>query len=121
MYKKSVKKVSDYLLDNYNIDSQNRKLTVIIFYLEKDRVMNIAKVGRRGQIILPRAVREFLEIKEGDRLSFVNKGTEIVLKPITKTLVHLRGSVPVSKRQDFKAIRKQVIKAHVQKRAEHGD
>jgi AbrB family looped-hinge helix DNA binding protein len=83
--------------------------------------MNIAKVGRRGQIILPRAVRESLEIKEGDRLSFVKKGTEIVLKPITQTLIHLRGSVSVSERQDFKAIRRQVIKAHVQKRVKHGE
>ena len=83
--------------------------------------MNIAKVGRRGQIILPKAVRESLEIKEGDRLSFVNKGAEIVLKPITQTLIHLRGSVPVSDRQDFKAIRKQVIKTRAQKRVKHGD
>ncbi|MBA4393954.1 MAG: hypothetical protein C0407_10415 [Desulfobacca sp.] len=83
--------------------------------------MNIAKVGRRGQIILPKAVRESLDIKEGDRLSFVNKGAEIVLTPITQTLVHLRGSVPVSNRQDFKAIRKQVIKTQVKKRVDHGD
>ncbi|MGC1404711.1 MAG: AbrB/MazE/SpoVT family DNA-binding domain-containing protein [Thermodesulfobacteriota bacterium] len=82
--------------------------------------MNIAKVGRRGQIILPKAVRESLEIKEGDRLSFVNKGAEIVLKPITQTLIHLRGSVPVSNRQDFKAIRKQVIKTRAQKRVKRG-
>ena len=36
--------------------------------------MNIAKVGRRGQIILPKAVRESLEIKEGDKASICQQG-----------------------------------------------
>jgi AbrB family looped-hinge helix DNA binding protein len=77
--------------------------------------MNVAKMGRRGQITLPRNVRIFLNLKEGDRLSFLHKGEEVVLKPITQTLIDLRGSVPVAKRQDFTAIRKQVIKVRANK------
>jgi len=38
-----------------------------------------------------------------------NEGEQVGIKPITQTLLDLRGSVPVSGEQDFEAIRKQVI------------
>lgn len=74
--------------------------------------MVISKVGRRGQITLPRSVRHWLSIEEGDRIAFIRRGDEIVLQPVTRTLLDLRGSVPVTAPQDFNAIRQQVIENH---------
>jgi AbrB family looped-hinge helix DNA binding protein len=75
-------------------------------------------IGRRGQMTVPRAVRRWLNLKEGDRVVFIRRGEEIVLQPLTSSLLELRGSVPVSKAQDFAKIRKQVIRAHARKVAE---
>ena len=77
--------------------------------------MIVIKVGRRGQITVPKEIRESLKIDEGDRLAFVQRGNEVVLQPLTRTLLDLRGSVPVSGLQDFKAIRRKVIAEHARK------
>jgi AbrB family looped-hinge helix DNA binding protein len=75
----------------------------------------ISKVGRRGQITLPRAIREQLSLHEGDRLAFISRGEDIVLLPLTRSLVDLRGSLPVSEAQDFDAMRRRVIQDHARK------
>ncbi len=72
--------------------------------------MIIAKVGRRGQISLPREIRERLGLQEGDRLAFVDQDLEVVLKPLKRSLLDLRGSICVSGRQNFDAIRRKVLK-----------
>jgi len=72
--------------------------------------MIIAKVGRRGQISLPREIRERLGLQEGDRLAFVDQDLEVVLKPLKRSLLDLRGSIGVSGRQNFDAIRRKVLK-----------
>jgi AbrB family looped-hinge helix DNA binding protein len=77
--------------------------------------MLISKVGRRGQVTLPRAIRRRLNLQEGDRVAYVSRGEEVVLLPLTRTLLDLRGSVPVSEPQDFDAIRRQVVEEHARK------
>lgn len=76
--------------------------------------MNVTKVGRRGQITLPKAIRQWLRLQEGDQIAFVRQGDEIILQPLTQTLLDLRGSVPVSEPQDFEGIRREVIDRHGQ-------
>jgi len=68
------------------------------------------KVGRRGQITVPKTIRRWLNLQKGDRLAFVRRGDEVILQPLTRSLSDLRGSVPVSGPQDFAAIRQQVMK-----------
>jgi AbrB family looped-hinge helix DNA binding protein len=80
--------------------------------------MTISKVGRRGQVTLPRNVRRWLNVREGDHVAFVRLDGGVVLLPLTKTLLDLRGSVPVAGPQDFAAIRRQVIEAHARKVAQ---
>ena len=77
--------------------------------------MIIGTVGRRGQITLPKAIRTWLDLQEGDRVVFARRGDEVVLQPLTHTLVELRGSVPVPAPQDFAAVRREVIRAHARK------
>ena len=77
--------------------------------------MIISTVGRRGQMTVPRQLRRALNLQEGDRVAFIRRGDEIVLQPLTHTLLDLRGSVPVAEPQDFDAIREQVIQEHARK------
>lgn len=70
--------------------------------------MLATRVGRRGQIVLPKEVRTKIKVAEGDQIAFVIDGEQVVIKPITHSLLELRGRVKVSGRQDFDSIRKQV-------------
>ncbi len=72
-------------------------------------------IGRRGQITLPRAIRQWLNLREGDRIAFTRRGDDVILQPMPHTLMDLRGSVPVSGPQDFEAIRRSVISAHAER------
>lgn len=77
--------------------------------------MITSTVGRRGQVTVPRTIRRSLNLQEGDRVAFIRRGDEIILQPLTRTLLDLRGSVPVGEPQDFAAIRKQVIQEQARK------
>ena len=77
--------------------------------------MITAKIGRRGQLTLPKAIRELLAVEEGQRVAFVIKGGQVVLQPLTKTIFDLRGTVPVDHPQDFEAIRGTVRQQHADK------
>jgi AbrB family looped-hinge helix DNA binding protein len=74
--------------------------------------MIITKIGRRGQITVPKAIQRLLSVQEGDRVAFIQRGNEVVLRPLSRTLKELRGSVPVQGPQDFDTIRRQVIEEH---------
>lgn len=82
-------------------------------------MMTISTIGRRGQMTVPRAIRRLLNLEEGDRVAFIQREDEVVLQPLTKTLLHLRGSIPTSETQDFAAIRNQVIQRLAQRAAHH--
>jgi antitoxin PrlF len=71
--------------------------------------MLTVKIGRRGQITVPRKVRQALDLKEGDGLAFIIDENQVVLQPISQTLLDLIGSVPVKGPQDFAEIRKQMV------------
>ncbi len=78
--------------------------------------MLATRVGRRGQIVLPKEVRTKIKVAEGDQIAFVIDGEQVVIKPITHTLLELRGRVKVPRKQDFESIRKQVKTKRAAKR-----
>lgn len=71
--------------------------------------MNIIKVGRRGQVSIPSVIRKQMNLQEGDRVAFIQRGDEVVLQPLQQSLSDFRGSVPVTEPQDFDAIRQEVF------------
>lgn len=75
------------------------------------------RVGRRGQITIPREIRRSLDIQEGDAVAFIPDGDRAVLRKIEKTLLDMRGSVPVPEVQDFEKIRGQVLADRARKNA----
>jgi len=84
-------------------------------------MITASKIGRRGQMTVPAVVRRLLHLSEGDRVAFIRRGDDIVLQPLTTSLLDLRGSVPVSGPQDLAAIRKRVVGAHAREVATDGD
>ena len=78
--------------------------------------MVTAKVGRRGQLTIPKTIREQLSIQEGDRLAFVIKNGSISIEPLNTTIFDMRGAVSVEEPQDFARIRKRTIDHRVKDR-----
>ena len=73
-----------------------------------------SRVTVKGQVTIPKAIRESLDIKVGDLVLFVDKGNNVILKP-AKTLLDLRGAIktdkkPKSWREVREAAKKNVIK-----------
>lgn len=68
----------------------------------------IVKVGRHGRITLPSKLRRKMGLDVGDHIVIVEQGERLVLHPLNKSLLDLRGSVGVSEEQDFADIRRQV-------------
>lgn len=78
--------------------------------------MLTTQVGRRGQIVLPKEVRMKIKVAEGDQIAFIIDGEQVVIKPITQSLLKMRGRVKSPSKQDFDAIRAQVKAKRSQKR-----
>ncbi|MFM1884866.1 MAG: hypothetical protein RL026_23 [Pseudomonadota bacterium] len=53
--------------------------------------MPTAKLTSKGQITLPKEVRETLGVYSGDRVEFVASGAGYLLRPATQDLRSLRG------------------------------
>ena len=56
--------------------------------------MVTATITSKGQITIPKMVRESLRLHSGDRIAFImHDQTEAVLKPVTKTVDHVFGKL----------------------------
>lgn len=42
--------------------------------------MELAKVTTKGQITIPKSIRELLDLKEGSKLLFIQKGKDIIIR-----------------------------------------
>ena len=74
----------------------------------------LAKVTTKGQVTIPKGIRDAFGIRPNDRVDFEREGERIVLVPL-KTLKDLRGAVK-SKRKMLSADEKKAAKAAVAKR-----
>jgi len=67
--------------------------------------MPSASLTSKGQLTVPKAIRDLLKLKAGDRLDFRVEGDRVVLHPGTRDvrslrgLLHRPGRKPVSLRQ----------------------
>jgi AbrB family looped-hinge helix DNA binding protein len=78
-------------------------------------------ITRKGQVTIPKAIRDRLGVKEGEKVLFVMRGEEVVLKVVKGTILDLRGSVRSSAHpEDFEKIRQSVRQAVAKKVVGHG-
>ena len=70
----------------------------------------ISTVTSKGQVTIPKEIRNFLKIKPSDKVNFEVENGRVILKPV-KTLLNFRGSVSAKGKGDFHAERQQAKQA----------
>jgi AbrB family looped-hinge helix DNA binding protein len=78
-------------------------------------------VGRRGQITLPRVVRDRLKLREGDKVLFQIEETKITLRPAPRPLHEWKGSIHVDGPQDLDRVRERALELYAKEVATDGD
>jgi antitoxin PrlF len=53
--------------------------------------MRPTRLTKKGQVTIPKDIRDFLEIEPGDKLLFEISGKDVIIKPIRKTIFDFRG------------------------------
>ena len=74
-----------------------------------------AKIGKRGQMTLPRDIRIRYKLEEGQSVAFVIKYGELTLVPLRKTIFDFKGAVPSQTTSDLTTIREQVAAAEAER------
>jgi AbrB family looped-hinge helix DNA binding protein len=59
-----------------------------------------SSVTSKGQVTIPKTIRDWLNIRTNDRVEFVREGNRVILVPV-RTLKDLRGAVPARRKIDF--------------------
>lgn len=59
------------------------------------QIMPIAKITSKGQITIPREIRELLNLNAGDSISFITDAEgRVTFTPARKSITSLKGIVP---------------------------
>ena len=76
----------------------------------RGNIMNKAKITYKGQVTIPKDIRNALAIKEGDSVIFIVEGDHAVLKPIMKkSLLDFHGALSATRPYPgLQAIREEV-------------
>jgi antitoxin PrlF len=72
--------------------------------------MLTARLSSKGQVTVPKKVRELLGVKPGQKIAFVAHGDTVEVIAVREDLMSLAGIVKVKGPQDFKTIREQTMK-----------
>jgi AbrB family looped-hinge helix DNA binding protein len=76
-----------------------------------------SRITAKGQTTIPKKIRDALGLRPGDRVLFVRKGSDVVVRPLVSTLHDLRGSVPPQRRpEDFDRVRAEVRRERAPRR-----
>ena len=83
--------------------------------------MSESVITRKGQVTIPKDIRDHLNAREGETVLFVLRGNEVVLKLVRGSILDLKGSVKPSRSpEDFDAVRRSVKRAVSAKAARRG-
>ena len=64
--------------------------------------MNIGKLSKKGQIVIPKEIREKFGIKPGDAVIFKMQGEKVILEKIQEKISDiLKDSQPIEKSLEF--------------------
>ncbi len=78
-------------------------------------MQNVSKITVKGQVTIPKKVRDELGVTPGDIIVFSKKGGDIVIKP-AGTLLDLKGVIVSPKKiKDWGSVRKSVRKSVVKR------
>ncbi len=69
-------------------------------------------ITRKGQVTIPKPIRDQLGLEEGKKIMFIRRGDEVLLKVLRGSILDLKGSVrPSARPEDFSRIRQTVKKS----------
>ena len=69
----------------------------------------MAKITSKGQLTIPKEIREALGVKQGDQILFFVEDGKAVIYPVRGNLLDLRGSLkPKEVPEDLEKVRKEV-------------
>jgi len=60
-------------------------------------VAQLVKVGKKGRIVIPKEVRDALNIREGSFVRIYIEGSRIVIEPVEDVVEKFKGSVSVER------------------------
>lgn len=72
--------------------------------------MVTSTITSKGQTTIPKEIREQYHLKAHDRLLFKPEGDKIIIKPISGTILGLRGAFHVRQKINFHKLRKRMEK-----------
>lgn len=81
--------------------------------------MPTATISSKGQITLPRAVRERLRVAEGDQVDFVvNERGDVVVRAVSLDVSELKGLLKRPRRRpvSVEEMNAAIVRAHARKR-----
>lgn len=70
-----------------------------------------AKISSKGQITLPKGVREYLGLREGDRVVLRVKDDQVLLEPLSGDILQWYGALEEAPAVDEQAVREAVRRA----------
>ncbi len=83
--------------------------------------MVVTTLTKKGQVTIPKPILDRLGVRTGEKVLFVIRGEEVVLKVIRGNILDLKGSVKASAHpENFEVVRRAVKKAVSAKVARHG-
>ena len=72
--------------------------------------MVVSTITSKGQTTIPKEIREKYHLKAHDRLLFKPEGDKIIVKPISGTILGLRGTFPIKHKLNFQKLRNKMKK-----------
>jgi antitoxin PrlF len=78
--------------------------------------MATATLTSKGQTTIPKAVRDHLGLRTGDRMEFVIQGDAVVLRALTRDVRELKGMLPKPKRPVPLATMERVVRERAGRR-----
>lgn len=74
--------------------------------------MSVATLTSRGQITIPKEVRDSLNLKTSDKVAIFVANNTAILKPIKGDILDIGGSIKVKNKEkpvDFEKVRREVL------------
>jgi len=69
----------------------------------------IARISSKGQVTIPKPLRERLELKPGSQVAFVVRDDRVEVEPVKESILSLRGIIPVDSPQDWEEVRRKTM------------
>lgn len=75
--------------------------------------MQAATLSSKGQVTIPKAIRDRLKLRPGDRVAFVVQGDVVALEPVSESILDWYGTLALAGRpiEDWQSLRADVMHA----------